>query len=66
MLDDDSTTLASLVTMDSQMSVMGHDFTGMKNILSKIFDKVNTGSTVTQPPIIQEAGSTSVPSATRV
>ena len=54
-IDGDSTTLASSVTMDSRMSVMEHDFTGMKNMLSKIFDKVNTDSTVTQPPIIQEA-----------
>ena len=64
--DDDSNTLASSVTMDSRMSVMEHDFSGMKNMLSKIFDKVNTGSTVTQPSIIQEVGSTSVPSATGV
>ena len=64
--DDDSNTLASSVTMDSRMSVIEHDFSGMKNMLSKIFDKVNTGSTVTQPSTIQEAGSTSVPSATGV
>ena len=64
--NDDSNTLASSVTMDSRMSVIEHDFLGMKNMLSKIFDKVNTGSTVTQLSIIQEAGSTSVPPATGV
>ena len=64
--DDDDDTVASSVTLDSWLSIMENDFSGMKDMLSKIFEKVNTGSEVTQPPIIQDAGITGVPPATGV
>ena len=64
--NNNNDTLASFVIIDSRISVIEHDFSDMKDMSSRIFAKVNNDSEVTQPSIIQEAGSTRVPPTTEV